>query len=208
MCDGDIPNNKEDNKRYKICAEMLTLVVAIALVFSFISGCTMNSVRYQPDANITAVLKDEGALPLAVAHIVTLDARLNSLSVRGSRMISPYDDSYGEYLTQALVDQLAPANLYRPASEIQLRGERLENNLSAIASTGGAHITARFEILRNDKVVFNEVKSIEHHWESSLVGAIAIPAAQKNYPVAVKKLVLALMSDPDFLNAVRIVVVE
>lgn len=188
---------------YKMCAATLTLIVVMALVFSFISGCTMNSVRYLPDANITAVLKDKGASPLSVAHIVTLDARLNSLSVRGSRMISPYDDSYGEYLTQALVDQLAPANLYRPASEIQLRGELLENNLSAISSTGSAHITARFEILRNDKVVFNEVKSIEHNWESSLVGAIAIPAAQKNYPIAVKKLVLALMSDPNFLNAVK-----
>ncbi len=188
---------------YKMCATTLTLIVAIALVFSFMSGCTMNSVRYQPDSAITAVLKGGGALPIAVANIVTLDARLNSLSVRGSRMISPYNDSYGEYLTQALVDQLAPANLYRPVSEIQLRGELLENNLSAVASAGSAHITARFEILRNDKVVFNEVKSIEHNWDSSLVGAIAIPAAQKNYPIAVKKLVLALMSDPDFINAVK-----
>ncbi|MFL6623645.1 MAG: hypothetical protein ACJ8KA_03695 [Sulfurifustis sp.] len=42
-----------------------------------------------------------------------------------------------------------------------------------------------------------------HEWESSFVGAIAIPAAQRGYDTTVKKLVTALFADKEFQNAIR-----
>ena len=44
---------------------------------------------------------------------------------------------------------------------------------------------------------------IEHQWDSSFMGAVAISAAIDNYSAAVQKLLHVLLSDPDFAKAIQ-----
>ena len=62
---------------------------------------------------------------------------------------------------------------------------------------------ARFLVKSAGLVRFDKVKRIEHQWESSFAGAVAIPLAANNYPVMVQKLVGSLVNDPDFVQAIR-----
>lgn len=45
--------------------------------------------------------------------------------------------------------------------------------------------------------------SVRHEWESSFLGAIAIPNAVANYAPAVQKLLAELLADPAFRAAIR-----
>ncbi|MEH6627793.1 MAG: hypothetical protein V7739_15210 [Motiliproteus sp.] len=179
-------------------------IISTAIFLAFLSGCSMNAVQFQPDFDLVNELKDKDISKLVVGDITSTDPKVDQVSLRGSPMISPYNKSYADYLEVALKEQLVQANLYDKASTIEIRGELLENSVSAAGiSTGTADLSARFEVRSNGDITFDKVKTIKHEWESSFVGAIAIPNAQNNYPVAVQKLILALMSDPDFIKAAK-----
>jgi hypothetical protein len=68
---------------------------------------------------------------------------------------------------------------------------------------GTAKISVRFSVENLGGVKFNKVITVNHEWESSFIGAIAIPNAQNNYPITVKKLISKLMLDKDFISAVN-----
>lgn len=69
-------------------------------------------------------------------------------------------------------------------------------------SVGTADLSAKFIVTDSDNVVFYKIITIRHKWDSSFIGAIAIPNAQNNYPKAVQKLISKLMSDQNFITAV------
>ena len=92
--------------------------------------------------------------------------------------------------------------LFRSPAEIT--GTLIRNNIDAGGfSTASGQMEARFVVKRGDQVRFDKVKSVTHQWESSFVGAVAIPAAANNYPIMVQKLIGQLVTDPDFVKALR-----
>jgi hypothetical protein len=64
-------------------------------------------------------------------------------------------------------------------------------------------VGAEFALTRNNQVCFKKNLLAEHKWDSSFIGAVAIPAAFNNYPTAVQKLLSELFADSDFIAAVR-----
>jgi hypothetical protein len=54
-----------------------------------------------------------------------------------------------------------------------------------------------------DTFKYYKVKSIHDEWDSSFVGAIAIPRATERYPVMVQKLLAALYADAAFTQALK-----
>ena len=50
---------------------------------------------------------------------------------------------------------------------------------------------------------YDQVKSIHDVWDSSFMGAIAIPRAQERYPIMVQKLLAELYTDPAFMGALQ-----
>ncbi len=174
------------------------------LILALTSACSMKAPPYQPDFNIVNDLNNDDIQSISVGEIESQDPKVNKLSLRGSPMLSPYNNSYADYLEEALQEQLTQANLFDAESDIEIRGELLENKVNAKGiKTGTANLSARFEVENGSVVKFDKIKTIQHEWKSSFVGAIAIPNAAENYPIAVQKLVAALMSDPDFIAAVK-----
>ena len=184
-----------------------TVLLPIALLaVALTSGCSMVAPRYTPSLENVQKLKDSGAQVTNVGAFESTTTKENpkAISIRGSSLNSPYDGSYGNYLADALKQELSLANKLAPDAEIQVTGALQKNDINAGSfSTASGDIAARFVVTRGGAVRYDQVKSIHDEWESSFVGAVAIPRAQQRYPVMVQKLLAALYADPTFLQALK-----
>lgn len=179
-------------------------LILIVLAGFYISGCTMTTVQYQPDFNLVNEAKDSELPPLAVGEFTEASPSVNRISVRGSSMVSHFNKSYGAYLKNALEEQLKQSNLWSDSANIVISGTLTKNDLNAAgASIGTADLAAEFIVTRDGSQVYQKAFSVHHEWDSSFVGAIAIPNAQNNYPVTVQKLITQFMTDPEFIAAVK-----
>jgi hypothetical protein len=178
--------------------------VALAIL---LTGCASPGPNYSPSiANVELMKK---AMPGASVRNGTIAVAADmpgatSVSIRADSMTSPVGANFGDYISASLRQELELAKLMDPKSGTEISGTLLKNNIDAGGfSTNQGQIEARFVVKRNADVKFDKVKRVEHQWESSFVGAIAIPNARNNYPVMVQKLIASLVSDPDFVNAVK-----
>ena len=128
----------------------------------------------------------------------------NSLSIRGSSLSSPYQGSYGAYLAAAINQELEFAKKLSQDSGVEITGAVLKNNIDASGfSTGTIDIQARFIVKRNGQARYNNVMMVHHEFPSSFAGAVAIPRAVQEYPVAVQRLLASLYADKAFINALK-----
>ncbi len=70
-------------------------------------------------------------------------------------------------------------------------------------SKASGDLEARFVVKTAGTVRYDQVKTIQDEWDSSFVGAVAIPRAQQRYAVMVQKLLAALFADPAFVEALK-----
>ncbi|EJL91727.1 hypothetical protein PMI15_00022 [Polaromonas sp. CF318] len=176
-------------------------------VSAILAGCAGPAPNYAPSIdNVETLKKIEGA-PAVKTGTIAVTAGMPggaSLSLRANTMTSPVGKNYGDYIAEALRQELALAKLYNPQSGVEISGTLIKNNIDAGGiSTNAGQIEARFVVKANGQVRFDKVKRIERKWESSFAGAVAIPLAASNYPLMVQSLVAALVTDPDFVKAIR-----
>jgi len=182
-------------------ANIRTLLI-ISLFSVFFSGCTMVAVQYQPDFGLVNDLKDIEVGNVALGSFSEKDESLNTISLRGSPMVSSFNGSYGQYLRNALKEQLLQAEIYGENSNVKIEGVLLENTVSAAGfSIGKANLAAIFSVKREGVEIYSGTHEIYHEWPSSFVGAVAIPNAQNNYPIAVQKLIKSFLLDPKLVLA-------
>jgi len=68
---------------------------------------------------------------------------------------------------------------------------------------GSSTVAARFEVRRADRSLYEKSLTATHEWDSSFLGAIAIPAAMQHCALTVRKLLSQLFEDDAFRQAVR-----
>lgn len=175
--------------------------VLIALLL--VSGCiSAPPPRYQPGISSTEALIQPSQARLAVGDFnAAAGVNNTNLSVRGSTLNGGSDGTFSAYLKEALITELQTAGKYDPKAEIRVTGTLTDNRLDAAIKTGTADVAARFEVTKNGSTVYDKTLSAHHEWDSSFMGAIAIPAAMRNYATAVQKLLGELFDDPDFIKA-------
>lgn len=177
-------------------ALVLLLVIAI-------SGCSMYTPPYATSIDNNQLIKRSGIQPLTVGTFAA-DKKLNKISLRGSPMRSSVGEGYGEYLSDALTQELKLAKLWSAVSTNEVSGEILENDIDISGfSKGDGVISVKFMVKSNDAIVFDKVVSAKTDIESSFIGAIAIPNGQANYAVLIQELIKNLFSDQDFINALQ-----
>lgn len=181
-------------------------LLATVLASSLTTGCALVAPRYDVSLDNVQKLKDSGVQPAAVGNFTSTPDKgnANPISIRGSSLNSPYDSSYSKYLQQALQQELSLAGKLSANSAAQVSGALQKNDIS-VPPTGSASgdLAARFVVTRDGQTRYDQVKSIHDEWDSSFVGAIAIPRAQQRYPVMVQKLLAALFADPGFIEALK-----
>ncbi|HKX40486.1 MAG TPA: hypothetical protein VJO99_04970 [Burkholderiaceae bacterium] len=124
------------------------------------------------------------------------------IGIRATTIFSPYQDSFALYLRETLATDLRAAGLLDPASPVKIDGFLTENKVDPAMSQGTGSLAARFVVTRAGKSVYDKELRADSTWESSFVGAVAIPAAINQYTALYRKLVGKLLDDPAFRAAV------
>lgn len=160
------------------------------------TGPTATTVEALRAANL--VPAGVGVFQLAPGKDPTLDTALPGL--RGSTL-APAKGRWSQLLKDTLVAELSSAGLYNPASAWVIEGQLTDSRVDAAFGTGTGRLAAQFTVKRGGQVVFNKHMAIDATWESSFVGAVAIPEAMNRYGAMYKQLVAQLVADPDFRRA-------
>jgi hypothetical protein len=139
-----------------------------------------------------------GNFTLAPDRDPDMDRKVGGL--RGSS-IHAASGSYSQQLKDVIITELKAAGLYDEKSQIQIEGQLTDSQVDAAIGTGTARLAAHFTVNRAGKRVFDKELSVDAQWESSFVGAIALPAAINQYTSLYKSLAAKLFDDQDFRTA-------
>ena len=179
----------------------------IMVAILILSGCASVAPTYQPSISNVSTLKDQRPVKVKLGNF---DAggpekdTVNRLTIRAGGFISPYNESYVEYLRDAIRQELSMAGLLSDNSDVELSGVLLKNEFDASGvNIGYAIMEAQLTIKKNGAVRYDKRKSVRHEWESSFAGMIAIPKARENYTVVVQKLLTSFYIDPEFQGALK-----
>ena len=177
---------------------MMTCYVAAA----FMVGCTHMTPTYQESVDNVNKLQAAGKASVNVGNF-TGKNELQRLSARANSFTSPYNDSFSEYIREALRLELVRAGILDTNSPVTIEGVLEANDLDIGVEVGLQNISVRFIVRRNPKVIYEKIITTQHRWGSAFIGAVAIPMARDAYPAAVSKLFSQLFSDPEFIAAIR-----
>ena len=158
------------------------------------SGDVVMSLRA---ANAAAM--NAGTFVVAPGQSPDMDASLPGL--RGSSLRAP-GGSFTGYLADAITADLKASGLYDPAAAIVISGELTESQVDAAIGTGTAHLGARMKVRKAGVMVYDRTFAVSDQWDSSFIGAIAIPEAMNRYTALYQKLAQKMFDDPEFRRAV------
>jgi hypothetical protein len=184
------------------------LYLSAVLVAAGLTGCAHQAPRYPTNHAAAIELKEAGLAPVTVGSIVKTATKgakkdVDKLTIRGGILQSPYG-SYTEYFRAALRDELDHAELLKDNADVTIEGVLLRNEIDASGvSIGYAEIEAQLIVKRNGTVQYEGTKSARHEWESSFVGAVAIPRAISGYPITVRKVLAEFYADKKFIAALK-----
>ncbi|HSW05047.1 hypothetical protein [Aquabacterium sp.] len=181
-------------------------LAGLAALLLLMTGCA-NVQLGAPVASVDNIQKVKGAVaqPVAVGGFALaagkpaeMDARLG---IRAVTLVSPYQNSFAQYLKETLVTELKAAGLLDTASTLVIEGTLVESQVDAAMSQGSGSLAAKFVVLRAGAKVYEREHRASATWESSFVGAVAIPAAINEYSALYRQLVARLLDDPAFKAA-------
>ena len=186
----------------RIAIQRLVLITVLAAL----TGCA--SVKMPAPAPSAANAEKLRATKLAPAQVGTfklaagkpadMDTTLGGL--RGSSL-SPASGSFATQLRDEIAAELTAAGLLDPKSKIVIEGQLTDSMVDAGMSTGKGRLAAKIQVRRDGRTLFDKEVVAEASWESSFVGAIALPAAINQYGALYKTLVGKLFDDTEFKRA-------
>jgi hypothetical protein len=178
-------------------------LVALAPVLA--AGCALQAPPYHPSLdNVDLLKKIAGPTALGSFTVQAGGAGVVSIGLRGSSMNSTVGADYAAYLANALSQELQLAGKLDPKSKVVIAGLLLKNDIAAGGlSTNSGEIEAQFTVINDGQERYRGTQRAEMSWDSSLMGAIAIPKAQQQYPLLVQKLLARLMADTRFQAALK-----
>jgi hypothetical protein len=179
----------------------LGLLAGAALTLS--TGCAIKAPQYNAALDNVEQLK-KAPSPVKLGSFTVHAGVDTTIGLRGNPMESPVGSDYAAYLADALQKELKLAGKLDPASKLEVSGQLLKNDISAAGfSTNSGEVEARFVVKNGGVQRYDQVKRAEMSWDSSFVGAIAIPRAQQQYPMIVQKLLATLWGDAKFLDSLK-----
>lgn len=169
------------------------------------AGCAMQAPPYHPSLDNVETLK-KAASPAALGSFTVQagGAGVVAIGLRASTMSSSVGADYAAYLATALSQELQLAGKLDPKSRIVIGGLLLKNDIAAGGiSTNTGEIEAQFTVVNDGQERYRATHRAQMSWESSVLGSVAIPKAQQQYPLMVQKLLSQLMADPLFQAALK-----
>ena len=180
--------------------------IGALLVFAQILGCTTvmpppmasgESAKSLKEANIAPAAV--GTFRLAPGRPALMDTELSG-GLRGSNIAAP-SGSYSQHLKETLKAELQSAGLLDLQSKYVIDGQLTDSKVDAAIGTGTARLAARFQVVRESQTVFDKELAVDDSWDSSFMGAVAIPRAIERYGASYRALVNKLLNDAEFRRA-------
>ncbi len=179
----------------------IATVAAVAAISLQLTGCA-NIKMSAPQAALenTAKLRSANMAPASVGNFAPI-AGDASVSIRGGNSVEAPSGSFAKHLGETLKAELQSAGLLDAASTNVITGTMTSSVLNANIGTGEGKLGARFVVTRAGAVKYDRELNVDSSWESSFVGAVAIPLAANNYEGMYRKLITKLLDDADFRKA-------
>lgn len=183
------------------------LCAALIVGAAALTGCAQIKMGAPaPSIDNIQMAKASGMAPASLGEFAPAPgkpARFDAgLDVRSNTLSSPIDGSFAKYLKETLATELMAAGLLDAASTLVIQGQLTQSELAVPTSQASGTLGARFVVVRAGRTVYDKELKVAATWESSFVGAVAIPAAVNEYTSLYRKLVGQLLGDPDFRRAV------
>jgi hypothetical protein len=172
-------------------------VVGCASVKMAAPAATASTVEKLRAANLAPAAV--GTFGLAAGKNAEMDKVLNN-GLRGSS-VSPAAGTFSQQLKDTLIAELRAAGLYDERSNAVIEGKLTDSKVDAAMSKGTGRLAAQITVNRGGSKVFDKEVVVDAEWESSFVGAVALPAAINQYNGMYKTLAAKLFDDPDFRRA-------
>lgn len=179
------------------------LLVLSGVFLVILTGCISTpAMTYQPGIdNAERLLADRRKLGVGVFEAREGVENLR-LGLRGSSLNGGRDGTFTAYLKDALVIELTEAGRFQSNADTIVSGTLVDNQISAAAASHGtATMAVEFVVTRAGEEIYARTIRVENTWESSFMGAIAIPAAIQGYSATVQKLLGELFADVEFRRA-------
>jgi len=158
----------------------------------------------QPTMQTLQIMRGSDLAPMKVGKFTAapgLKGGDSSVTIRSVVLAAP-DGSLATYLQKQVEADLRAAGKLDPESSLELDGELTQSDANSM-NAGNAVLAAKFVLHKADAAVFEKEISVDAQWDTSFVGAVAIPEAMNQYTALYDKLVAKLMSDPGFISAAR-----
>jgi hypothetical protein len=178
----------------------LTLLSVVLL-----SACATTAPRYEANHAAISDLKTSTLAGVTVRDFTANPDRkvkVETLTLRGGSFKSPYG-TFAKYVTAALREELERGGATAAGPGPVIDGVLVRNEINAAGfSTGYADIELALNVRRDGQLVYQASKTAHHEWQSSFVGAVAIPRAMQNYHVVIRKVLAEFYSDQAFVLAI------
>ncbi|NHZ63556.1 hypothetical protein F1735_14775 [Massilia sp. CCM 8694] len=184
---------------------LTSLIAAGALAVQLV-GCAPMSMSVPTASMDNTVKLRNAAFDKVAVGSFTLDASKNasldkSHGIRASAVVAP-GGSFAQYLGETLKAELLSAGLLDANAATTVTGTLTETDVDASIGTGKGVLAARFVVTRAAKVRYDRELKIESSWDSSFMGAVAIPLAAREYEGQYRKLISKLLDDDTFRQAI------
>ncbi len=185
---------------------ILTLGAVAALALQLTACSSIKMSQPKPTLETTAALRGTALAPANVGKFqlggAVSASQDQSISLRGANSVaSPIEGSFAQYLRESVRVELEAAGLYDAASQNIITGTLTSSEADAAIGTGKAKLGAHFVVTRGGQVKYDNQLAVEDSWESSFVGATAIPLAASHYEGLYRQLAAKLLNDPQFRSA-------
>jgi hypothetical protein len=117
--------------------------------------------------------------------------------VRAYLITAPGGGSWGSYLHDGIRNELATSGNYNTNATSAINVTLLAVQLD----DGHAHVSARFVVKRGTQVRYDKMLHADGRWRTSMLAAVAVPAASQGASVLFQDLLSQFFNDPDFVNS-------
>lgn len=180
--------------------------ILVITVAALTSGCANLVVpSYSADYAAVDSLKHSKLDKAALGKVQPDDAKakVNQISLRGSTLTAG-DVTFSGYLERAMKSDLQEAGLYDSNAARRIDVVVLQNDIDVSGfSEGVGRIEIELAISTSGTTVLRKKYATSIKFESSFIGAVAIPKGQTEYPNLVRALLSMIYRDQAFTQAMR-----
>lgn len=170
-----------------------------------LTGCISANVDESPPDFATVVaLRSRLVRPVATGPFSLASPAVGKpINIRGSTMHPPKGESFADVLGHALDGQLKAAGRFDTAAPVRISGILTDSGAGENIAHGHSALGVDIVVNRAGVQVFARHYSVDARWDSSFIGAIAIPDAFLQYNALYDELSRKILNDPDLVGAIN-----